>query len=241
MRYGIISDIHGNLEALEAAKKALSRESIDRYLCVGDIVGYGANPSECVKETRKLGAIAICGNHDAAASGLIGTSNFNEAARNAVIWTAENMNPEDIVFLKGLDLVYKNKDLTMVHGTLKEPGLFHYMFDAGTAPATLDLMRTQTCFIGHTHIPGIFVSRSGKLSNVTDETLEISDDEKAIVNVGSIGQPRDGDSRLCYCIYDTDKRSIDLKRLSYDVKKAKEKILNAGLPSFLAHRLDEGI
>ena len=165
MRYGIISDIHGNLEALETAIDALSREKIDTYLCVGDIVGYAANPAECIEETKALTPHIVCGNHDIASSGLMGTSSFNEAAREAVIWTRNNLSQENIAFLKRLNYIYKNEHFILVHGTLEEPEAFHYMSDGYEAHRTFRLMGdTRVSFVGHSHIPGIFSHRDKRIS-----------------------------------------------------------------------------
>ncbi|OGW53695.1 MAG: hypothetical protein A2Y81_08710 [Nitrospirae bacterium RBG_13_43_8] len=241
MRYGIFSDIHGNLEAFEVAIGALLNERIDKFLCVGDIVGYGADPAECVKKTRSLNPVIVCGNHDAASVGLTDIRYFNEVARQAVLWTQKNLSQKDMIFLKGLDLVYKNQHLTLAHGTLHEPEEFHYMFDRNAAVATFGLMETQICFVGHSHVPGIFSYKGRHLSYLYREKVRISKGERMIVNVGSIGQPRDGDPRLCFCVYDTDNGSVELKKLSYDVAKTQKKIINAGLPCFLADRLSSGV
>lgn len=240
MRYGIISDIHGNLEALEAAVHALSREEIDKYSCVGDIVGYGADPGECIKKTRGLNAITICGNHDAASSGLIDTVNFTEPAKNAVKWTKRHLADNDTSFLRGLDFVFKNKHLTLAHGALEEPEEFHYIFDEEAALRTFNLMDTPVCFVGHSHRPLVLLHKNNAVEISDDMKANLSGDEKLIVNVGSVGQPRDGDPRLCYCIYDTDIGSVQLKRLPYDVDKAQRKIVDAGLPSAFAYRLGMG-
>ncbi|MCQ9206748.1 MAG: metallophosphatase family protein [Omnitrophica bacterium] len=240
MRYGIISDIHGNLEALEAVIHALSRERIDKYLCAGDIVGYGADSGECIKKTRALNPIVICGNHDAASSGLIDTSNFTEPAKNAVKWTKKHLNANDASFLRGLDFVFKNKHLALVHGTLEEPEEFNYIFDSEMAQKTFDLMDSPVCFVGHSHCPLIFSYKNNAVKISNDMKADLSSAEKLIVNVGSVGQPRDGDPRLCYSIYDTDRGSVRLKRLSYDVSKAQRKIVDAGLPAAFAYRLGVG-
>ena len=241
MRYGIISDIHGNLEALETVQKALSGEKVDKVLCVGDMVGYGADPAECIKQTKALSEVIVCGNHDAATAGVKSMAFFNEAARNAVIWTQKNLSDKDKDFLKSLDLVYKNEHLTLVHGTLQEPGEFHYMFDKGVADATFKLMETPVTFVGPSHVPGIFSKKKGSLNYFYKEKVKLSRGESLIINVGSVGQPRDGDPRLCYSVYDTSKNLIELKRLSYDIKKAQRKILDARIPTFLAYRLSEGV
>ena len=241
MRYGIIADIHGNLEAFESALEALSREKVDKYLCLGDIVGYGADPRECIKITKALGALTVRGNHDAACSGLMDSGYFNDAARKAIIWTKQNLKKDDLDFLKSAGLTCMNGHLTLVHGTLQEPAEFHYMIDSVAAGGTLNLLKTDICFVGHTHVPGIFSMKKGKLRYFCKEKKKMSIGERLIVNAGSVGQPRDGDPRLCYCVYDADAGTVELKRLSYDVEKARKKILKAGLPSFLAYRLGVGV
>jgi predicted phosphodiesterase len=241
MRYAIISDIHGNLEALEAAIDALSREKIDKYLCVGDIVGYGADPRECIKKTRALGPITVCGNHDAACVGLLDAMRFTKAARSAILWTQKKLGREDIAFLKGLDLVFKNNHFILVHGTLPEPQEFRYMLDKDTAEETFDVMDMRICFVGHSHVPGIFSYKNKRVDYFYKEKARLSGEEKVIVNVGSVGQPRDGDPRLSYCVYDSDEDSLALRRVTYDIEKAQKKILKAGLPPLLAHRLKMGM
>ncbi|MFC1576439.1 metallophosphoesterase family protein [Candidatus Omnitrophota bacterium] len=241
MRYAIISDIHANLEALEAAARAISRDKIDEFLSVGDIVGYGADPAACIKRVKSLTSVFVCGNHDAAASGAIDTESFNDAARQAVLWTQKKLNGENEAFLRNLELVHKNNYLTLVHGTLQEPGAFHYMFDHEAAKRTFELMDTPVCFIGHSHAPGIFTYKNGTVNYFYKSKVKLEKDEKLIVNVGSIGQPRDGDPRLCYAIYDVDENSVELKRHTYNIEKAQKKILDAGLPTFLAYRLEKGI
>jgi len=240
MRYGIVADIHGNLEALKSTLAALLREKIDRYFCLGDIVGYGANPRECIKIIRSLDALAVCGNHDAACAGLIETNYFNNAASKAIKWTKRNLKREDVLFLKSADLSYSNAHLTLVHGTLQDAAKFHYMTDNAAALGTMELMKTNICFVGHTHIPGIFSLKNNRLRYFREEKTKISEGEKLVVNAGSVGQPRDRDTRSCYSVYDTDAGTVELKRTVYDVKKAQKKILEAGLPESFAYRLGVG-
>ncbi|MFH1594532.1 MAG: metallophosphoesterase family protein [Candidatus Omnitrophota bacterium] len=242
MVYGIFSDIHGNLEALEALTKALTDEKLDRLLCVGDIVGYGANPLECIDMISDLKPAVVCGNHDAACCGLINTRCFNDRARSAVIWTKKRIRTQDVELLQGLKHVFKNGDITMAHGTLHEPESFNYMINETSARATFDLMDTKVCFVGHSHVPGIFSERPEEApSYFYKKKFKLTKEERAIINVGSVGQPRDGDPRSCYCIYDSDARSVEFKRMTYDVQKAQKNIINAGLPSYLAFRLGKGV
>lgn len=241
MRFGIISDIHGNLEALNAVLEVLSRERIDKYICVGDIIGYGANPIECITYIKDLNPLVVLGNHEAACLGVTDVRYFNPIAREAVMWTKNHLIKENLDFLRKLLLVYVDKNFTLVHGTLQEPEFFHYMFDIKSAFVTFNLMTTRLCFIGHSHIPGIFVKRNGEIRYGLKEKYVISDDEKIIVNAGSVGQPRDGDPRSSYSIYDSEENIVEIKRVAYNVELAQRKILTSGLPPALAYRLKEGV
>jgi len=241
MKYGIIADIHGNLEAFEAVIEALLRDKINDCVCVGDIVGYGANPAECIKLVQKAASSIVCGNHDEGAAGWMDMAYFNKTAREAIEWTRRILSKEDILFLQKLGLTCKNRIFTLAHGTLDCPEAFHYMFDEDVARRTFDLMDNRVCFVGHTHKPRIFSQRNNKITLINKNKAKISKNEKIIVDVGSVGQPRDGDSRASYCVYDTKSGLIELKRCEYNVDKAGEKIVKAGLPLFLAERLTVGI
>ena len=240
MRYGILSDIHSNLEALDAVLGELERARVSRFLCPGDIVGYGANPSECIRRVRTLDAVCVCGNHDRAAVGLLDTTWFNPYARAAVIWTEHVLREEDKAFLRGLKFLYETEAFTVVHGTLEQPDAFHYLFDLGDAAQTLEQLRSPVCFLGHTHVPVVFSLRDGELGCSFDPVVELRPDTRYIVNVGSVGQPRDGDPRAAFGLYDDEARRIELKRVPYDIAEAQAKIREAGLPEILATRLAHG-
>ncbi|OGX17098.1 MAG: hypothetical protein A3K83_01945 [Omnitrophica WOR_2 bacterium RBG_13_44_8b] len=241
MRYAIFADVHSNLEALDVVINASKHESIDKYLCAGDIVGYGANPNECIEKVKTIAMIALAGNHDWAAVNLFSTDYFNPAAKEAVFWTKKNLAEKNRSFLGSLKLVYKDEDLTLVHGTLDNPQDFNYMVDGYSAQETLKLMETKICFVGHTHVAGIFMrDRYGGLHYGKEAAVDIKPGNKYVVNVGSVGQPRDGIPKAAYCVYDTEKKSIQLKRADYDLKLARKKIMAAGLPQFLADRLIMG-
>ncbi len=240
MKCAIISDIHGNLEALQRTLDLLARENIKKYFCAGDIVGYGADPSECINIAQRLDAPTVCGNHDAAVCGRLSLDYFNDAAASAISWTNSNLTIREIDFLKKLEFVHSEKDITLVHGTLPDPGAFNYMIDRGSAERTFKLMKTRVCFVGHSHIPAIFKEKRGKVKLISESAATISGEERLVVNVGSVGQPRDGDWRLSYAVYDAGKGSVEIKRANYDVESAKTKIINSGLPVFLAERLSLG-
>ncbi|MFA6216347.1 MAG: metallophosphoesterase family protein [Candidatus Omnitrophota bacterium] len=238
MRYGIISDIHSNLEAFQAVLQALRLEHIDEYLCAGDIVGYAADPQACIDIVKDCVRITVAGNHDQASVELFSDFHFNPYAQKAISWTKKNISASGQDFLRSLKLTYQNKDLTLVHGSLACPGDFKYISDPGMLESSFDLMEGNICFLGHTHEAGIFIQDSaGKRAYQKTGSRRIEKGSKYIVNVGSIGQPRDSDARASYGIYDTDTRQVTLKRVDYDVHLARKKIIERGLPCFLGDRL----
>ncbi|MBI3008922.1 MAG: metallophosphoesterase family protein [Candidatus Omnitrophica bacterium] len=240
MKYGIFSDIHSNIEALEKVLDALQEEGVDGYVCGGDIVGYGANPRECIDKVRELNPIIVCGNHDWAVGGTIDTEYFNDYAKVAIEWTRKVLNDEYKEYLNGLRLVYKDEDITLVHATLDSPDKFEYMQSIPIARRSLNILETIVCFMGHTHVPVIFTNEEGDVQYLFDTDMEFIAGSKQIVNIGSVGQPRDGDTRACYAIYDTIHKRVQIKRVAYDFHITQKKILEAGLPEFLALRLGEG-
>lgn len=237
----MISDIHSNLEAFDAAMESIACDGVDGVFCAGDIVGYGADPSECIKKARRFSVFTVAGNHDFASAGKMGTSDFNDTARAAILWTQKVLTGDEIGFLSGLETVYRNEDFILAHGTLFESERFHYMFDKDSARDTFRLMDRDICFVGHTHVPGMFIENGESLDYAYGKKIKFGKDEKVVVNVGSVGQPRDGDARLSYAVYDSRNRSVEIKRRPYEVNKAQEKILKAGLPASLAYRLSEGV
>lgn len=243
MRYAIFSDIHSNLEAYEEVLKAFLKEKVDGYYCGGDIVGYGADPSACIDKTRELNPYIVAGNHDWGAVGLTDIDNFTENAKNAILWTQDVLTGSDKEYLKNLELLYK-KDFIMVHGSLNKPEEFEYIFGLSEAYNTFLRMNEQNislCFVGHSHVVGVFVEdREGNIGYNSWPEIKLEEQKRYIVNVGSVGQPRDIDPRAAYCIYDTEKKIIEIKRVRYDIEKAKAKIIKAGLPRILAERLSLG-
>lgn len=241
MRYGIFADIHSNLEALDAVIEAYQKEAIDKYLCIGDSVGYAANPKECVKKIRQLSWAVVAGNHDWASVYLFSVDYFNPVAAEAIFWTRQNLDDDSRYFLENLKPVYRNEDLTLVHGTLDNPQEFNYMTDGYIAWETFKILETDICFIGHTHVPGVFMTdKDGHMQYRKDDFIEIKKGFKYIINAGSVGQPRDGDPKAAYSIYDTDKKEVRIKRMDYNIEVTRKKIIAAGLPGFLADRLLAG-
>ena len=240
MLYIILSDIHSNLEAFEAIEKTFPFEAGRKFVCVGDTVGYGSNPNEAVEKISALTDINVLGNHDAAALGKTDINRFNSHAREAAIWTQRELGNKEKEYLLSLPYVYKDELFTVAHGTLHEPKRFIYMMDELDAASTFEILKTRICFVGHSHVPGVFSLSRGKISYVSKKINKLKRDEKYIVNVGSVGQPRDRDPRACYSLFDTEKDTIEFRRIEYDIKTASKKILKAGLPKFLSERLFEG-
>jgi predicted phosphodiesterase len=243
MRYAVFSDIHSNLEAYEAVLAELSKEKPDRYFCGGDIVGYGANPHECIAKTRGLSAVTVAGNHDWGAAGARDPENFTPNTRAALLWTAQALGEEEKGYLKGLPIL-RGDDFTIVHGSPNRPEDFEYVFGLNHAYRAFLRMREEdirVCFIGHTHAAGVFMeNEEGYIGYNSWPEVTLQDNRRYIINTGSVGQPRDNNPDAAYCIYDADRKTARIKRVRYDVEKAQRKIISAGLPRILAERLSLG-
>jgi diadenosine tetraphosphatase ApaH/serine/threonine PP2A family protein phosphatase len=226
VKIGIISDIHANLEALEVAMQCLNTERVERIYCLGDIVGYGANPNECVEIVRSRCHATVIGNHDDALIGRTSARFFNSYARAALEWTARVITDENMTFLKSLPMTREEDGLWMVHATPKDPTAWNYILHLQDADEHFHLLPSNTtAFIGHSHVPVRFDDAKGR----------------SIVNVGSVGQPRDRDPRACCAVYDTGSGTLRWLREVYPVQEAARKIRSANLPEFLAARLFIGM
>lgn len=240
MRYGIFSDIHSNLEALNAALEVYKKERIERYLCIGDIISYGTDHSQCIRIVRELEANVVAGNHEWGVCAKSKLENFTDIAQEALLWTNLTLREEERNFLDSLPLVYEEENFILVHGSLDSPEDFNYLNNEEDADMSFALLKKQVCFVGHTHRPGVFIERERELFFKPLKVLELEDNKRYIVNVGSIGQPRDRDCRASLVIYDSDTKIIELKRVGYDFRLTQEKIIKSGLPESLAWRLAEG-
>ncbi len=244
MRIAVLGDIHGNLEALSSVVDAARKEGVDEWVQVGDIVGYGPEPSACIDVVRDLGCTVCLGNHDAAVLGMLDTAYFNSYARAAIEWTRTRIRPADYDYLRSLQLVVQKQEYTVVHGTLHMPDLFGYVVSQVEAFDSLKLQTTPLCFVGHSHVPAIYVQRGPReidWINQSEIDYQLPAGQKALVNVGSVGQPRDEDPRAAYAICDTKRGSIAIRRVHYDIASVQKKIRDAGLPDMLAHRLALGV
>ena len=239
MRIAILSDLHANLEATEAVLADARERDCTHYVCLGDIVGYNANPHECAEIVRKMECPIVKGNHDEQASLEESSRDFNALAEMAINWTREQLTSADKQWLRELPFTRAVRDFTIVHATLDTPEQWGYVFNTLDAAASFTYQHTSVCFFGHTHVAGAFVRDEG-VKRVKTDKLMIEPDKKYFINTGSVGQPRDGDWRAAYCIYHVDNNWVEQRRIPYDVGAAQKKIRDAGLPPLLAERLKLG-
>lgn len=239
MRFAVISDIHGNLEALQAVLADAEAHHCTHFVCLGDVVGYNANPSECVKMIRDLECPVVKGNHDEQASIEDSTKGFNELAEEAIGWTREHLSAEEKKWLSELRLTRQVRDFTIVHATLDTPQQWGYVFNDLDAIASFTYQHTSLCFFGHTHWPTAFI-RDDDVWRISTEHIQMLPGKKYFINAGSVGQPRDRDWRAAYCIYDGERHVIEQRRVEYDLATTQRKIRAAGLPERLADRLAQG-
>jgi predicted phosphodiesterase len=237
MRYGFISDIHGNFDALEAVLAALDDLGCDEVLCLGDIVGYGAEPSECLAEIRARNIATVAGNHDFAVAGRSPTEYFNPDALDSVLWTRGRLADEELKYLAELPLVLERDGFLCFHGSLRDPEEFNYILSSFEAMACLALLPKPMGFFGHSHVPISFVEGSDNLEAVCESSFPIGDGRRGLVNAGSVGQPRDSVPLAAFCTYDADARRVETHRVPYAVDEAVKKILAAELPERNAYRL----
>ncbi len=245
MKIGFISDIHSNLEALTAALLTLELAGAQKVFCLGDIVGYGANPRECIAVVREKCEVIVAGNHDWAAVGKTETTYFNALAKIAALWTSSQISAEQKLFLATLPLVRKERNFSIVHASNANPADWRYILRPVQAQADFAHFDKAISFIGHSHRPAIFAA-SGEMIEVSvaktehAKSYDLAKAERYIINVGSVGQPRDGDNRACTLLFDTAIRRIMFLRSPYNVAQTMEKIAAANLPTFLAERLLHG-
>ena len=243
MRLAIVSDLHANLSAAEAVFERIERLSIDRVICLGDVVGYGGNPNEVCALVRKHAEITIVGNHDAAVSGRMDYTNYYQAAREALDWTAGVLEEEHREWLAGLPYKVESDGLCFVHGSPIFPESFDYVFNLELARAHCrynDRLSWIT-FMGHTHLTRSWRLNTGGAWNMPLAPFRASEHFKYLVTVGSVVQPRDYDPRSCFVVFDTESQRIEHVRVPYDIRAAGERIREAGLSDHFARRLARGV
>jgi len=246
MKYFIFTDIHGNLEAFLAVLKFARRRKIDHFLFLGDMVGYGASPNEIIQKIQLLKPISIIrGNHDKAVCEIDNVKTFNPIAASAIHWTQQNLKKSNLNYLKrlkrGPQIV--NKDITICHGAPFDED--HYIFGEFDAAEAFLHIKTQICFFGHTHFPFLYTEKDhfveGTFITGNTSEIKIEKDVRYLINPGSVGQPRDRNTRTSCAIYDSKQKKIKFFRIEYNIAEAQKKILEADLPAALAERLGLGI
>jgi len=239
MKIALFGDIHANWEALESVLADADEQGCDSYVCLGDVVGYNADPVKCLEKIREMGCPVVKGNHDEDAGGEHSLEMMNPTAAEALQWTRDQLNAEQREWLARMRMVRQVEDFTVVHSTLDQPNVWNYVTNKFDAMSNFSYQFTQVCFHGHTHVPRVFV-RGTRVQEVTPDTVAIEPGMKYFINAGSVGQPRDGEWKASYCIYDTDNKTVTFRRLEYDIETTQKKILAAGLPKILADRLSQG-
>ena len=240
MRYAFLADIHGNLTAFKAVLRDIEENGgVDELWCLGDIVGYGPDPSACIAQLRDYPHRCVAGNHDWAAVGKVDISDFNPDAAEACRWTGKQLSADDIKYLESLPLTLTNGDFTIAHGSPREP-IWEYILTTRIANENLRFFETRYCLIGHSHVPLLF-EQDGETCLLKDLPAELRlGENRLIVNPGGVGQPRDGDPRAAYAVYDESDRVIYYYRVPYDIADTQERMEKNGLPTFLVNRLSRG-
>ena len=239
MRSAIFGDIHANLEAFEVVLADAREQGCESFICLGDVVGYNANPRECLEIVQSLECPVVKGNHDSYVSSEHSLVTFNPLAEVAIQWTRDQLNSSEKRWLSNLPLIVEIRGFTVVHASLDEPGDWNYVLNQLDAAASFSRQTTELCFFGHTHSPRAYIKDSS-IVGVPFEQIIPERGKKYFVNPGSVGQPRDGDWRAAYVVFDEERRTINLRRLRYDLTTTQRKIVAAGLPPKLAERLALG-
>jgi diadenosine tetraphosphatase ApaH/serine/threonine PP2A family protein phosphatase len=240
VKLAILSDIHGNLEALEAVLADVDANGAGAIACLGDFVGYGASPNECLDRLRPRLEAAVVGNHDAAALGRVRLGGFHADAATTARWTVEQLTPDHRAWLANLPYSIQWRGHRLVHATPSEPEEWHYVLSAADAEIEMLAYRERMGFIGRSHVPGVFGTDGTRMSYARGQTVRLEKGHRYLVNVGSVGQPRDGDARAAWMCFDEDRDALAHRRVEYDIERAASRIRDAGLPQFLAERLRWG-
>lgn len=238
--FAILGDIHANLEALQVVLEDCRNQGVTDYLCTGDVVGYNASPHECLEIVRGLNCPVVMGNHDDYVSSDRDLTDFNPNAAAVIEWTREQLDQDELDYLVNLPFVTTKMGITLVHATLDKPEDFGYVFNHLDAEPSFSHQMAPLCFHGHTHCPMIYEKQVGGIFRIDPQDYTLPIGRKYFINVGSVGQPRDGDPRASYVLYSPKDRKVRFRRLEYDIAAAQAKIREAGLPERLAIRLEEG-
>lgn len=241
MRIAVLSDIHGNLEALEAVLADVERMGADEIFSLGDVVGYGPNPGACLEIVQGRAAISLLGNHDAAVAGLASLAEFNEYARWGVEWTAGRLAAWQIEYLAALPYVHRTPELLCAHASPVEPERWHYIHGAADVGEPFAAFSERICIVGHSHRPGIYAVGGVRPAPRRGRGEKLQPGVRYLVNAGSVGQPRDRDARSSYVLFDDARGRVEIRRVPYPVERTQQRMRAAGIPAFLVDRLSAGV
>lgn len=237
MIIAIISDIHGNLESLKAVIDDIATQNVDKIVCLGDIVGYCSNPEDCINLIKEKSNIVIIGNHDYAVQDITLGEKFNHHAKVALNWTIANLSNSSMEYLRDLPYMVIEESVCFVHASPKEPDTWRYITNMDEAVSAFDYFDSQVCFVGHTHFP-VIVTNQGEL--LEKSVIKFQKNIRYLINVGSVGQPRDGNNRSCYGIFDSKIKRFEMRRVKYNIALTQKKMRKAKLPDYLIERLSAG-
>ena len=241
MKLALISDIHGNLEALSAVLEDIDKQQVDKIHCLGDVVGYGSEPAACLELVNKTCDIKLMGNHEYVILGLESPDSYTQAARISAEWTRGRLTDRDFSFITDFEMDRSLDNLYLVHSSPFEPEQWHYILSPEEAAQAFERLEGWLCFHGHSHIPLIFSEAHDRPPRERVGHSFLPDSEnRYLVNIGSVGQPRDNDSRACYVTFDTDEGEVTYHRVAYDIETAQSKMAQAQLPEMLIERLAVG-
>jgi diadenosine tetraphosphatase ApaH/serine/threonine PP2A family protein phosphatase len=241
VKLGIFADVHGNLEALEVVVRLLRDKGATGFICCGDIVGYGPDPNFCVEIVRRMHCTCVAGNHDYGAVGKVPVDCFNSVAAQALLWTRSRLTESNRLYLENLPLTAQEDSLLIVHSSPSAPDAWEYVLTVREAVAEMEHCAGGVCVVGHSHQPLAVERLPGKPGrSVRQDGFAIQPYAKYLINAGSVGQPRDGDPRACCLMYDDDTQEMTYFRVPYDIPAVQAKVRAAGLPEYLASRLESG-
>jgi predicted phosphodiesterase len=242
MRYGILSDVHSNLEAMTAVLDALKQEGVEEHLFLGDVVGYHTNPNEVIAHVAALDCWKmVLGNHDAACLDKTPLTSFSPPAAEAILWTKTRLNAASLRFLSAMRLREEIGDITLVHSSPFQSEEWHYLSQEEDLERNFRYFQGAVCFFGHVHKPFVAEQQSdGSVKILQEPDIELKPDCRYLVNAGSVGQSRDQSTKACYLVYDSGTRRLWTRRVDYDFKTTSDKVLRAGLPEYLSKRLLAG-
>ncbi len=240
MKYAILGDIHSNYEALTAVLEDAETQGVTHYACTGDLVGYNADPKACLQLIKSRKITAVLGNHDHYAASNEAMDLFSPLARKSILWTRKQLSFFERRFLRQLPMIIDIENFTIVHSSLNAPQRWNYIFKQNAAEASFRNQFNQVCFFGHTHVPLAFIQNNASIEQGFYETLRIRPGRKYLINVGSVGQPRDRNPQAAYAIYDLEEQRVTMRRVDYDIAVTQQKVRAAGLPFRNALRLANG-